>query len=97
MTIRSACTTRQTIPLPELIDEINRGAGAGAACSEDGGGVDLVVTDLDGSLWSDPEAVQAHGCAARARTAEDPVLVATGRHVGSTREPLARLRVRRLR
>ena len=56
-------------------------------------GVDLVVTDLDGSLWSDPEAVHQATVAAWRELERRgiPVLVATGRRVGSTREPLGRL------
>jgi hydroxymethylpyrimidine pyrophosphatase-like HAD family hydrolase len=53
--------------------------------------IELVVTDLDGTLWwaedVHPRTLDAW------RTLEDrgvPVLVATGRRVGSTRAPLAR-------
>jgi len=56
-------------------------------------GVDLVVTDLDGTFWHTddhvPEAVLGAW-----RTLEDrgvPVLVATGRRTASTRGPLARV------
>ena len=56
--------------------------------------VDLVVTDLDGTLWFG-EYEQTHPDhgrdLARARARGIPVLVATGRRVTSTRDPLARL------
>jgi hydroxymethylpyrimidine pyrophosphatase-like HAD family hydrolase len=55
--------------------------------------VDLVVTDLDGTLWfgheeTHPATVDAWHELERRGV---PVLVATGRRVTSTREPLARL------
>lgn len=53
--------------------------------------VELVVTDLDGTLWEDetrvPEAAQV--AVTRVLDAGVPVLVATGRRVGSTRAPLS--------
>lgn len=55
--------------------------------------VELVVTDLDGTLWHTDEEVPATVVAA-VRTLEDrgvPLLVATGRRVASTRRPLARV------
>jgi hydroxymethylpyrimidine pyrophosphatase-like HAD family hydrolase len=60
-------------------------------CSRPMGDVGLVVTDLDGTLWHDdadlhPDTVAAvHELAARGV----PLLVATGRRLGSTRAPLA--------
>ncbi len=56
-------------------------------------GVELIVTDLDGTLW--PTQDDVHPRAARALAevlARDvPLLVATGRRVTSTRLPLTRL------
>lgn len=57
------------------------------------GAIDLVVTDLDGTLWHldrdiHPTVVPAIEELARR---EVPLLVATGRRAGSTRKPLARL------
>lgn len=51
---------------------------------------DLVVTDLDGTLWETPEHVPETTCAALADVLAGPVplLVATGRRVASTRDPL---------
>jgi len=53
----------------------------------------LVVTDLDGTLWSGAE--ETHPSTVEAWRALEargiPVVVATGRRVGSTRRPLARL------
>ena len=57
------------------------------------GSVDLVVTDLDGTLWSGHE-VTHPGTVDAWRELESrgiPVVVATGRRVASAREPLARL------
>ena len=55
--------------------------------------MDLVVTDLDGTLWFGHE--ETHPATVAAWQELDrrgvPVLVATGRRVTSTREPLARL------
>ncbi len=55
--------------------------------------VDLVITDLDGTLWSGHEVVHPRTVAAwtelESRGVE--VMVATGRRVGSTRTPLAAL------
>jgi len=55
--------------------------------------VDLVVTDLDGTLWSGD--ADTHPATVAAWQELDrrgvPVLVATGRRLTSTREPLARL------
>jgi len=55
--------------------------------------VDLVVTDLDGTLWSGHEEIHPATLDAwRALEHRDvPVVVATGRRVTSTREPLAKL------
>lgn len=52
--------------------------------------VELVVTDLDGTLWHQESAVHARtrDAMARLRDADVPVLVATGRRVRSTRAPL---------
>ncbi len=58
--------------------------------------IGLIVTDLDGTLWERPEAVPA----ATRRALHDvveadiPLLVATGRRVVSTRDPLLALGVR---
>jgi hydroxymethylpyrimidine pyrophosphatase-like HAD family hydrolase len=56
-------------------------------------GVDLVVTDLDGSLWHGAGEVHPATRAAWSELTQRgvPVLVATGRRITSTREPLARL------
>jgi hydroxymethylpyrimidine pyrophosphatase-like HAD family hydrolase len=58
--------------------------------------VALVVTDLDGTLWH-PAVRAAHPNAAAAirKVAADgpPLLVATGRRIGSTRRPLAAIGV----
>jgi hydroxymethylpyrimidine pyrophosphatase-like HAD family hydrolase len=57
--------------------------------------VDLVVTDLDGTLWSYDAVEQPHESTLAAWVELErrgvAVLVATGRRVTSTREPLARL------
>jgi hydroxymethylpyrimidine pyrophosphatase-like HAD family hydrolase len=55
--------------------------------------VDLVVTDLDGTLWFGHEEVHPATLAAwhELERRGVPVLVATGRRVTSTRVPLARL------
>jgi hydroxymethylpyrimidine pyrophosphatase-like HAD family hydrolase len=55
--------------------------------------IDLVVTDLDGTLWHtddhvDPKVLAALDALARRGI---PLLVATGRRVASTRAPLARI------
>jgi HAD superfamily hydrolase (TIGR01484 family) len=59
------------------------------------GSVELVVTDLDGTLWAYDSDHQPHGSTLDAWHELDrrgiPVLVATGRRVTSTREPLAAL------
>jgi hydroxymethylpyrimidine pyrophosphatase-like HAD family hydrolase len=57
------------------------------------GGVCLVVTDLDRSFWFRPEEVHPDAIAAWSELERRgiPVMVATGRRVASTREPLARL------
>lgn len=54
--------------------------------------VDLVVTDLDGTLWHTDEALHPLTTAALDELARRgiPLLVATGRRIGSTRAPLAR-------
>ena len=59
------------------------------------GSVDLIVTDLDGTLWSNqydvhPDAARALG---KVVGGDVPLLVATGRRVTSTRVPLIRLGV----
>jgi HAD superfamily hydrolase (TIGR01484 family) len=53
----------------------------------------LIVTDLDGTLWHTDDAVHPDTLAALAelRSRGLPVMVATGRRVTSTREPLARI------
>lgn len=55
--------------------------------------IELVVTDLDGTLWTNPREVAPETRAAwRALEARGiAVMVATGRRVTSTREPLAAL------
>jgi hydroxymethylpyrimidine pyrophosphatase-like HAD family hydrolase len=55
--------------------------------------VDLVVTDLDGTLWHTDDEIHPDTVAAVAelRRRNVPLLVATGRRVGSTRRPLARM------
>jgi Cof subfamily protein (haloacid dehalogenase superfamily) len=55
--------------------------------------IDVVVTDLDGTLWSGREEVHPTTVAAWRALEERgiTVMVATGRRVRSTREPLARL------
>lgn len=58
-----------------------------------GDDVDLVVTDLDGTLWHTPDytpEVTRDAVAELARRGV-PLLVATGRRLGSTRRPLAEL------
>lgn len=55
-------------------------------------GVDLVVTDLDGTLWHTDDDIHPGIAAAWAEiTRHVPVLVATGRRTTSTRVPLARV------
>ncbi|HWL43829.1 MAG TPA: HAD family hydrolase [Ilumatobacter sp.] len=58
--------------------------------------IDLVVTDLDGTLWDAHQVVHPQTLAAWAEVERRgvPVLVATGRRVGSTAEPLAELGLR---
>ena len=55
--------------------------------------VDLVVTDLDGTLWHTDDEVHPNVLAALAELEERgvPLLVATGRRTASTRGPLARI------
>ena len=55
--------------------------------------VELVVTDLDGTLWFGHEETHPATVAAwhELERRDVPVLVATGRRVASTRDPLARL------
>jgi hypothetical protein len=55
--------------------------------------VDLVVTDLDGTLWFDREETHPATVAAWRELERRgiPVLVATGRRLASTRDPLAQL------
>jgi hypothetical protein len=59
------------------------------------GGIELVVTDLDGTLWSYEQADHPDARTLAAwRTLElrgIPVVVATGRRVSTTRDPLAEL------
>ena len=56
-----------------------------------GGHIELVVTDLDGTLWERPEKIPRRTLAAVAELERRgvPLLVATGRRVASTRDPLA--------
>lgn len=53
----------------------------------------LIVTDLDGTLWHTDDDVHPDTVAAltEIRARDIPVMVATGRRVTSTREPLARI------
>lgn len=55
--------------------------------------VELVVTDLDGTLWDQPDVVHPETVAALAELERRgyPLVVATGRRLRSTREPLAAL------
>jgi HAD superfamily hydrolase (TIGR01484 family) len=54
--------------------------------------ISLVVTDLDGTLWHTDDAVHPDTVAALGQMRRRlPVMVATGRRVTSTRDPLARL------
>ena len=55
--------------------------------------IELVVTDLDGTFWEDPAQVHPRtlDAVARLEAIGVPLLVATGRRVGSTRAPLAAL------
>ena len=55
-------------------------------------GVELVVTDLDGTFWDDATEIAPSVLAAVAELDRRgvPLLVATGRRLTSTREPLAR-------
>ncbi len=55
--------------------------------------VDLVVTDLDGTLWFGHEEIHPATVAAwqELERRDIPVLVATGRRIASTRGPLAQL------
>ena len=55
--------------------------------------IDLVVTDLDGTLWHTDDHVDPKVLAALAELERRgvPLLVATGRRVASTRAPLARI------
>lgn len=55
--------------------------------------VDLVVTDLDGTLWHTDDEIHPKVVAALEEVAkrEVPLLVATGRRAASTRAPLARI------
>ncbi len=58
-----------------------------------GADISLVVTDLDGTLWHTDDSVHPDTVAAlqEIQRRDIPVMVATGRRVTSTREPLARL------
>lgn len=60
----------------------------------DAGPIELVVTDLDGTLWDNSDAVPLHPRTAAAIEELDRrdvgLLVATGRRLASTRDPLAR-------
>lgn len=53
--------------------------------------VSLVVTDLDGTLWERPDRIHPDSVAAAHELSASgvPLLVATGRRVASTRDPLA--------
>jgi hypothetical protein len=60
--------------------------------AEDGSAaVELVVSDLDGTLWEQPDSVPRRTREAIAELArrDVPLLIATGRRVASTRGPLA--------
>ncbi|MFV0308219.1 MAG: HAD family hydrolase [Desertimonas sp.] len=56
------------------------------------GSIELVVTDLDGTLWHTDDHVPAPvlGAVAELERRGTPLLVATGRRLASTRGPLAR-------
>lgn len=56
-------------------------------------GIELVVTDLDGTLWHTDDEVHPDtlGALDALRRRGVPLLVATGRRIGSTRRPLARI------
>lgn len=68
-------------------------AESATADGRDGRTVELVVTDLDGTLWHTDDQVHPATVAALRELRSRPVhlLVATGRRIGSTRRPLARL------
>lgn len=54
--------------------------------------IELVVTDLDGTLWDTPSTMHPEAVVALHEIQERyPLLVATGRRLRSTREPLAAL------
>ena len=55
------------------------------------GTIGLVVTDLDGTLWERPETIPERTLDAIAELERRsiPLLIATGRRVASTRDPLA--------
>lgn len=57
--------------------------------------IELVVTDLDGTLWERPESVPRRTADALHEVIDGdiPLLVATGRRIASTRDPLAALGV----
>ena len=59
------------------------------------GSIDLLVTDLDGTLWHTDDVIDPMVVAALAEVARRgiPLLVATGRRTASTRAPLARIGV----
>ena len=58
--------------------------------------IDLVVTDLDGTLWEQPDETPSRtlDAVAEVRGRGIPLLVATGRRLGSTRRPLEALGLR---
>ena len=58
--------------------------------------IDLVVTDLDGTLWEHPDHTPARTLEAVAEVESRgiPLLVATGRRLGSTRRPLEAIGLR---
>jgi hydroxymethylpyrimidine pyrophosphatase-like HAD family hydrolase len=69
----------------------NRETGAVKRGNDTDAAVDLVVTDLDGTLWHTDDHVDPDVVAAflRLQAAGVPVLVATGRRIDSSRRPLA--------
>ena len=82
-------TARMPTPPPPVPLPTSRPAPSGAPAVA----VSLVVTDLDGTLWQSGAIVHDDVLDALAALAarDVPLLVATGRRLASTREPLARI------
>jgi hydroxymethylpyrimidine pyrophosphatase-like HAD family hydrolase len=68
-----------------------RVTGRPARALDAGRAIGLVVSDLDGTLWEQPEAIPERTLDAIAELERRgvPLLIATGRRVASTRDPLA--------